>query len=520
MTTPITFGELEFNLVADMENTVATPDSRTPFRILIMGDFSGRDNRGGVDIDSNPAWKNPIQIDRDNFDAVMEKLGVRLSLSVLGENAPSVDVRFLELDDFHPDQLYNRLEVFSALKDTRKSLQNPATFSAMTDQLRRPKGSSDHLKPSKPLEIKRPKPSDSDSGDLLDQIISETPGQMDKPNSLSPRSEWHSFLQEIVAPHLVSHPDPRQGEMIAAVDAAIGELMRMILHHPHYAKLEASWKALHLLTTRLETDVLLKVYLLDISKSELAGNLMGAEDLRSTDLYKLLVGKTVETPGADPWAILIGNYHFLRNPDDIILLGRIAKMAKAGGAPFISAANDGMICKESLVKTPDPDDWKPIVDEDTVFAWNALRRLPESDHLGLVLPRFLLRLPYGGKTDPIDSFEFEEIGVPINPSNFLWGNPAFACALLMGLAFSRNGWSLVPGELLEIDNMPLFVYKQDGESGILPCAEVLLTQHAAEKILDEGLMPLLSFLNQDLVRLGRFQAISLPATRLSGRWGK
>ena len=273
MPKPITFGELEFKLVADMENPVGAPDPEDPFRILIMGDFSGRTNRGVAP--SGAAWANqrPIRVDRDNFDAVMAKLGIGLTLPVPGKTAPLVSIRFSELEDFHPDHLYERLEVFQALKDTRKSLEDPATFAAVAGGL---KGARSHAEtPAPPLksENRAAEKTGPVSGDLLDQIISQTPGEQAKTDSNTPPSEWQSFLQDIVRPHLVSDPHPRQVEMMAAVDAAAGELMRMILHHPDFMALEAAWKGLHFLVSRLETDALLKLYLLDISKAELAADL-------------------------------------------------------------------------------------------------------------------------------------------------------------------------------------------------------------------------------------------------------
>ena len=216
--------------------------------------------------------------------------------------------------------------------------------------------------------------------------------------------------------------------------------------------------------------------------------------------------------------MLIGNYHFEKCHEDIDFLGRMAKIAKASGAPFIAAASDKMVCRTSLAKTPDPDDWGQSANPEAAQAWQALRELPEAAYLGLVLPRFLLRLPYGADTEPVEAFDFEEMPSPLDHETCLWGNAAFACALLLGQAFSLNGWQLRPGDQLDVNNLPLYLYKDNAESKLLPCAETLLTQRAAETILDTGLMPLLSFLNQDTVRLARFQAIAAPLCRLAGRW--
>ena len=148
-----------------------------------------------------------------------------------------------------------------------------------------------------------------------------------------------------------------------------------------------------------------------------------------------------------------------------------------------------------------------------------MRKMPEASYLGLALPRFILRLPYGEDTDPIDRFDFEEMPDASIHSFYLWGNPSVACALLLGQSFSHSGWDLKPGIVLDIEGLPLHVYKEAGESMIKACAEVVFTEQAAEKIIEKGIMPLLSFKNQDRVRLARFQSIADPPTGLNGRWG-
>ena len=177
-----------------------------------------------------------------------------------------------------------------------------------------------------------------------------------------------------------------------------------------------------------------------------------------------------------------------------------------------------MLGCESLAATPDPDDWRLALDPNDRQAWEALRKLPESSYLGLALPRFLLRLPYGPGTAGTEQFAFEEMpGVPSHDA-YLWGNPCFACVWLLGRAFSRYGWQFRPGVVEDLEDLPVHVYKAEGESLVKPCAEVLLTDRAIEAIVNRGLMPLRSFKNQGTVRLARFQSLADPPTRLMGRW--
>jgi type VI secretion system protein ImpC len=136
----------------------------------------------------------------------------------------------------------------------------------------------------------------------------------------------------------------------------------------------------------------------------------------------------------------------------------------------------------------------------------------------MVLPRFLLRLPYGKQTEATEQFAFEEFSESPVHENYLWGNPALACAYLLGEAFLESGWEMRPGEISEISGLPAHVYKVDGESYLKPCGEALLGEQAAEAILDRGMMPFISMKGSDAIRLVRFQSIAAPPADLSGRW--
>jgi type VI secretion system protein ImpC len=215
--------------------------------------------------------------------------------------------------------------------------------------------------------------------------------------------------------------------------------------------------------------------------------------------------------------LIVGNYTFGAGREDAAQLGRLAKVASAAGAPFIAAASPRLVGCASFSTTPEPREWKPQTAEDAE-AWAALRGLPESSSVGLVLPRFLLRLPYGKETDPVESFNFEEI--PDSPSHedYLWGNSAFACAMLLAQSFSEHEWEMRPGEISEIDGLPLHTYHMDGDSELKPCAEALMTVDAADRIMEQGFMPVASLKGRDAARLVRFQSIASPLRALAGRW--
>ncbi len=513
MARPFDFGEIK--LTAGGDDSSALPSKDTTFRIAVLGDFSGRSSRGQTSL----ASRRTVLVDRDNFDEVLSRLGAGIELPIGGSTPWTL--RFSELDDFHPDQLFERAELFRRLREVRLRLQDPATFAAAAEELGVKPGPQAAAKPTaaatpagsvaSALVHDRP-------GGLLEEIVERADSRATEGRPSRAPDALQDFMRRVTEPHLVAASDPRQAELIGVIDRALSAQMRALLHVPAFQALEAAWRAVFFLVRRIETGSQLKLYLIDISKEELAADLMSSQDLRATGAYKLLVEKTVGTQGAEPWALIVGNYTFGPQREDAELLGRLARIASAAGAPFVAAASPRLLGCSSLADSPHPRDWQLMPDADAAAAWEALRRLPEASAIGLALPRFLLRLPYGKKTDAIESFDFEEMAGAPSHEDYLWGNPAFACALLLGQSFSEYGWEMRPGVHAQIDGLPLHVYEQDGESELKPCAEALLTEDAAERILENGMMPLVSLKGQDVVRLVRFQSIAKPLRALAGRW--
>jgi len=499
------------NLRADEESGVARPTSETPFCIAVLGDFSGRANRSIFE-PKTVGERRANLVDRDNFDDVMSKLRPELHLPT--ESKIPLVFRFLKLDDFHPDRLFEN-EAFQQLKDIRERLQDPSTFKGTAEQL----GLLGEAPSSAPVKenarVTPPSPVRLASGSLLDEMIEQTESRI----ALEPRrrtDEVHEFARQLAAKYAVSAPDARQPEVIAAVDRAIGDAMRAILHHPDLQALEAIWRALFLLVRQLETGANLKIFLMDISKQELAADLSLTDDLRNSGVFRLLVEKTVETPGADPFTIIVGAFRFGFVGEDDRWLPKLAAIAHRAGAVLLAEADPMLVGCSSLERTPSPLDWKRPESHDL---WSGVRSRPEASSLGLGMPRFLLRLPYGADTSPLESFEFEEFSGPQPHEEYLWGNPAFGLAMLLGESFSEAGWEMRPGSLSQLEKLPLHTYRVDGDSQSKPCAEVLLTEEAVERILDRGLIPLVSYKGRDSVRVARFQSVADPQQPLRGRWG-
>jgi type VI secretion system protein ImpC len=486
---------------------------RTPFCIAVLGDFSGRANQGVCETGQALATRARHAIDVDTLDHLPSRLNTRLQIPVGTGDGPRIVIPFADLESFHPDALCGRLEIFQRLLTTRQQLKDPTTFPKAAAQVR--------------TWLSRPKASESPAGDdggaeseeSNTEAIERLLGKAPKANAItSPATDIETLIAEAVRPHIIPSPDPQQAELITQVEQAISARMQAILHHPDFQDIEACWRMLEFLISRVETDETLQVYAIDISKQELAADLASAESMQSTGLYRLIVEQTIGVSGADPYALLVGAYGFDQVAEDIKLLQHLGRVSQAAGSPFIAAGHSHYAGCASLAVSSDSDEWNWQPDQDASDLWQALRRSPEASYLGLVLPRYLQRLPYGEKTDPIDTFHFEEFSPFAGQKQYLWGHPAVLCASLLAEAFSESGWSLTSDLASRISDMPLHIYEAGGETHIIGCTEAPLTERAMQLLIDKGLMPILAIKGQDDILLPRFQSIAEPPTPLAGPW--
>jgi type VI secretion system protein ImpC len=505
------FERAEIGLTASIEKPSAGKAAlrrEGPFRILILGDFGGRESRGLREPGSLGFDRRPVRADRDEFDDLFDRLSVELRLRPGGDAGPSVTLRPRTLDDFHPDRIYESAHAFSGLRRLRDMLDDASTFDEAAAEIdswgrARPETAAP---PAAAAPSKAPR---STSEDVISELLAGAARRAEAPDTTG----LDSFLHQIVKPHLASAEPRSRPDRVAAVESAVGAWMRGILHDPAFQALESAWRGLDGLLRRIESDEEIEVFLLDTSKAEAAEALRSAEDLQRSPLFRAIV----ESDGDGRSSVLAGLYTFDSSLEDVALLGRFARIARAANAPFLAAASARILGCVAIDRTPDPDDWRSA-DAAGDELWNALRGIPEASFLGLAMPRVLQRLPYGKDTDPVERFAFEEADGSLRHEDYLWGNPAFAVVAVLASEFSEFGWHLRPERGLELSGLPLHVRSEGGSVRSKPCAEALLTERAAARILDAGLMPLVSMKDRDAIRLLRIQSIARPPARLSGPW--
>lgn len=509
----LSFGNIQAGVSPEV--SAAPLPETAPFLAVIVGDFSGRANRGVLEIGSALSGRRLIPIDRDNFDDVLANLDVRLGQTLLDSTSAPVAVSFRELEDFHPDRLYETVELFESLRRLRRQLQNGDTFDQAAREVRswatEPVPSEGKAATASAMqgETSTPRgPSPYSTEGLFDASLDQT----ERAAPLAPTPDWNALIRDIVAPYSQPKSDPQQAQLVGCVDAATARALRVLLHHPHFQELESAWRGLYLLVRRLQTDSQTQVLLLDLSKAEMAADLSG-EDLTRSGLYRLLVERTVGTPGARRLAVIAGLYTFGPSDAELELLGRMAQVAAAAGAPFVATASGTLAGCPRPDQTPDPEDWPADAPPP---AWSAVQSLPAARYASLLWPRFLVRLPYGRDTSPMESFAFEEFVSRPQHDELLWGSPALLAVLLLGQSYGEAGWRFKPGYVSEVSGLPLLISSHNGPAEARPCGELLLREQGLQRLKSRGITPVLSVQNRDEVRIPAL--LSLTGQPLAGPW--
>lgn len=507
MSSKFSFGKMQFDVSFGAGASGTQRDPNTPFSMAVVGDFSGRTNRGTSEpIGQRRVWR----IDCDNFEEIMGKLDARLCLPLSEKPEETTELAFRSVDDFHPDQLLKQVGPFAALLEQRSRLLNPSTAAsaaAAAQELL-----SSHLAP--PPSQAPLSPSAESNADTLARLLGGHPQPATPATASQGGAGVDRLIRSIVAPSIVPDTTAQQTALLSTVDLELTSQLRSLLHHPDFQALESVWRGLDLLVRNFGGEENLKLFFVDISKEELAADLQAQDGLDSSGLFKLIRHQAED----QPWAAWLGQCSFGGSLGDIELLDRLAKLAAQVGAPLIAGASPCFVGCDSFGTSPDPDDWKQPLATEIRDAWQALRELPEASYLGLALPRFLLRQPYGRESDPIEAFPFEEMSAELLHESYLWGNPCVLCGYLLAQAFQAEGWDMQARGSGEVGELPVHKFKQNGETKVKPCAEAWLSERAGEVIRQQGLMPLLSIKGRDAVWLANMQSLHTPPCSLSGPW--
>src|SRR5215469_931716 len=214
--------------------------------------------------------------------------------------------------------------------------------------------------------------------------------------------------------------------LIGELDRKLSEQINLILHHADFKKLEGTWRGLYHLVSNTETDEMLKIRVMNVSKQDLARTLKKYKGVAwdQSPIFKRVYEDEFGSPGGQPYGCLLGDYYFDHSPPDVELLAGMAQISAAAHAPFIGAAAPTVMNMDTWRELSDPRDLTKIFQTPEYAPWRSLRDSEDSRYIGLAMPRFLSRMPYGAKTSPVEDFAFEEDVEGADHNKYVWSNSA------------------------------------------------------------------------------------------------
>jgi type VI secretion system protein ImpC len=304
--------------------------------------------------------------------------------------------------------------------------------------------------------------------------------------------------------------------MITAIDAKLSEQINLILHHEDFQGLESAWRGLHYMVNNTETDETLKIKVFNISKKEMGRTL---KKFRGTawdqsPIFKKVYEEEFGQFGGEPFGLLVGDYYFDHSPMDTQLLADIAQVAAGAHAPFIAAAAPTVLQMDSWNELSNPRDLTKIFQTPEYAAWRSLRESEDSRYLGLAMPRFLARLPYGEKTEPVEEFAFEEDTSAPEGGGYAWSNACYAMATNITRAFKLFGWTTQIRGVESggaVEGLPTHTFPTDDGGVAMQCpTEIAISDRREAELAKSGFMPLIHKKNSDFAAFIGAQSLQKP----------
>jgi len=339
--------------------------------------------------------------------------------------------------------------------------------------------------------------------DLLSKILEE--GKMARTDiqAAAAKDMIGEFVQQIMEGQLVMSRDLETtiNARIAEIDRLLSAQVNEIMHAEEFQKLEGSWRGLHHLVMNSETSTMLKIRVLNVAKKDLGKELEKAIEFDQSALFKKVYEEEFGTFGGSPYGALIGDYEFSNHPQDVSMLEKISNVAAAANAPFISAASPQLFGMDSFAELSEVRDLAKIFERAEFAKWRSFRESEDSRYVGLVLPRTLMRLPYGADTTPTETFRFEEDVNGKDHSKYLWSNAAYSYGTRLTEAFAMHQWTVairgVEGGGL-VQGLPTHTFKTDDGEVALKCpTEVAITDRREAEYSNLGFLPLVHCKNTD-----------------------
>lgn len=329
---------------------------------------------------------------------------------------------------------------------------------------------------------------------LLDQVLSETKITPTDDGYAEAKRGIAAFLAEIVKP---DHAGERVqsgavDRMIAEIDRTASEQVNEIMHSEDFQKMESAWRSMKFLIDRTDFRQNIKIEMLNVSKDDLLADFEDSPEVVRSGLYRHVYVDEFGQFGGQPFAAVITNYQFTPGAQDVKLMQYTSSVGAMSHAPVIGSAAPEFFGVERFEDLPNLKDLQAIFEGPKYAKWNSFRASEDARYVGLTLPRFLLRLPYGKDTVPVQGFNFEE-KTDGDTANYLWGNASFAFATRLNDSFAHYRWApniIGPQSGGAVEDLPLHHFESMGQTETKIPTETLISDRREFELAEQGFIAL------------------------------
>lgn len=507
----------------DVHTNGAIEKRELPFIVGIFADLSGdRDGSATPLVPPDMKERKIVDIDRDNFNEVLKQSKPRVLLNDVdnllagtGKLAGAVLV-FESLADFEPINVVKKVDVLDKVFQQRKVLRDMQARGEVSDTVAA--ALEDLVTATEALAARAALPDAAKTA--FTQAVTVQKKDTETPEETARREKEEKFTADVlaafekqVAPVITAADGSGKGRgaalsidlAVADIDRQLSKQLSAVMHSSRFKEMEATWRGLFYLVSRTETSTRLKLRLFNATLKELQDDMDKAVEFDQSKLFKLIYEAEYGTYGGSPYSLLLGGYELGPGAPNMNFLEKISGVAAAAHAPFLAAASPDMFGLPGFGDLARPRDLAKIFEGADLQKWSEFRDTEDSRYVSLVMPRVMLRLPYGEKTLPADGFNFEETVLPASSAaesprpdntNFLWGNAAYFLAERITNAFAMYSWTgairgVEGGGLVE--GLPIYTFSSGGDDGIkeLFCpTEVAITDRREKELNDLGFIAL------------------------------
>jgi type VI secretion system protein ImpD len=290
--------------------------------------------------------------------------------------------------------------------------------------------------------------------------------------------------------------------IIARIDDLVTEQVNLVIHHPRFQSIEATWRSVHSLVESAGRSHQIKIKVLDISWAEVCHDLERAIEFDQTQLFRKIYEEEFGMPGGEPYGLLIGDYQVAphrgagRRTDDIAAIRELSRIAAAAFAPILLGATPELFGLDSFAELSMPSNLATVFQLPEFQRWCSFQDTEDARFIGITLPRVLTRQTYRDDDTRVDGFRFTEDSG--SHHSLLWGSTSYAFAKVVLRAVNRSGWftqirggvlGVEEGGLVEDLVIPWFETDARNVAPIFPGETII--QEAQENALSEfGFIPM------------------------------